>query len=169
MEGNARVLAHLAKKIYGEVAGSIMEYIIEKGEATDEELSKRLKLDINDVRRVLNLMFESHLVRYRRTRDEKIGWYIYYWAPTDEDVATILEDRKRKTLVLLKQRLEQERNNTYYVCPRCGEKYTFEEAVENMFKCIECGEVLESLDNTSVIEKLERAIELLQGYKPLGD
>ena len=169
MRGNEDVLVMLAEKIYGKLAGRIMGYLVEKGEATDEELSKELRVEVNEVRRILNMMFESHLIRYRRTRDEKIGWYIYYWAPTDEDVATILEDRKRKTLSLLRQRLEQEKNNTYYICIRCGARYTFEEAAESMFRCTECDEVLENFNNDLIVKKLEKAIELLESYKPLSD
>ncbi len=166
MSLNVQVLAELSEKILGKRARRVMEFLIERGEATDEQVAKRFGIDVSEARRILNDLFEQRLLRYRRARDEKIGWYIYFWRVTDENPAVILEARRKKALAILKQRLEYERNNTFYICPKCGRKYTFDEAVDNSFRCVECGELLEPLDNFKIIKVLEDAISKLEKYNP---
>lgn len=166
MSLNVQVLAELSEKIFGKRARQVMEFLISRGEATDEQVANFFGIDVNEARKILNDLFEQRLLRYRRARDEKIGWYIYFWRVTDENPAVILEARRKKALAILRQRLEYERDNTFYVCLKCGKKYTFDEAVDNSFRCIECGELLEPLDNARVIEILEEAISKLKQYNP---
>ena len=166
MNLNVHVLAELSEKIFGRRARQVMEYLIEKGEATDEQVAKVFGIDVNEARKILNGLFEQRLLRYRRARDEKIGWYIYFWRVTDENPAVILDARRRKALDILRRRLEYEKNNTFYICPKCERKYTFDEAVDNSFRCIECGELLEPLDNTKIVAILEEAISKLEKYNP---
>ncbi len=156
----------LARKIHGEKAERIMRLLTEKIEMPDEDIARELKLDPAEVRRILNELFESRLVKYRRARDEVIGWYKYYWRVTDEPVARILEDRKRLTLNLLEKVLEYERSDEFFVCPKCGKRFSSIEADENGYMCDECGEVLEPYDNTEIIRKLEQAIRKLREYNP---
>ena len=139
--------------------------MIKKGEATDEEIAKYVGISVNDARRLLNFLFESNLVKYRRIRDEKIGWFTYFWRITDDPVDKIVSHRISKVIEKLKKRLEYETSSTFYICPHCHRRYTFEEATENMFSCIECEEVLEAFDNTKIIEKLEKEIKRLEEVK----
>ncbi len=165
MSLSLEVLPELAGRMLGPHAKAIMDYLLSVEEATDEQISRALKIPVNEVRRVLNYLFENRLVKYRRTRDEKIGWYIYYWRVTDEPPLTILEDRRRKALRILEERLAREKGNSYYYCPSCGRKYTFDEAVESMFRCVSCGEVLEAYDNSIVVARLEEAIRKLKSIR----
>jgi len=161
----SQVLAALASKIHGEVAGRVMERLLRVGEATDEQLSQALGVDVNSMRRLLNELYESRLVRYRRVRDVEQGWYLYYWRVTDEDPARILEERRRRTVEVLKRRLEYEENNTFFRCPECGRKYTFDEIADYMFRCPECGAILDAVDNSTAVEKLREAIRKLEELK----
>ncbi|OYT30370.1 MAG: hypothetical protein B6U95_00980 [Thermofilum sp. ex4484_82] len=70
MIADEELLKQLAENIYGPVAGKIIELLIKKGEATDEEIAKYTDIGINDARRLLNFLFEANLVKYRRIRDE---------------------------------------------------------------------------------------------------
>ncbi len=167
MSKRFEIFVVLAGKIHGELARRIAEILAERDEVTDDELAKILEVDVNEVRRILNMLFESRLVKYRRARDEKIGWFKYYWRLTDEPPHLILEDRKRIAISLLKRRLQYEESVELYVCPQCGKKYTYEEADDAGYICIDCGEVLEPYDNTLDVEVLKEAIERLKGYKPL--
>jgi len=162
---NEELLKQLAENIYGEAAGKTIELLIKKGEATDEEVAKYVGISVNDARRLLNFLFESNLVKYRRIRDEKIGWFTYFWRITDDPVDKIVGHRISKVIEKLKRRLEYETSSTFYICPRCHRRYTFEEATESMFSCIECEQVLESFDNTHIVEKLEKEIKRLEEIK----
>jgi len=165
MSESLQVLAILAGKVLGPHARKIMEIIIRDGEVTDEKLSNEIGISINEVRVILNELFENRLVKYRRIRDEKIGWYTYFWRATDEDPVILLEDRRKKTLEILKIRLEYERTGPSYYCPQCKRKYSFDQAAELMFKCIDCGTILEYLDSSDKIVKLENIIKKLEKLK----
>jgi transcription initiation factor TFIIE subunit alpha len=160
-----QVLATLARKIHGEVAGRIIERLIKVGEATDEQLSQALGIEIGTIRRVLNELYESRLVKYRRVRDEEQGWYLYYWRLTDEYPTRVLEERRRKAVEVLKRRLEFEKSNSFFYCLSCGTRFSFDEVADNMFRCPYCGTDLEALDGSLVTEKLEKAIKLLESIK----
>ena len=165
MSEKDQVLAILARKIHGDVAGRIIERLIKVGEATDEQLSQALGIEIGTIRRVLNELYESRLVKYRRVRDEEQGWYLYYWRLTDEYPTRVLEERRRKAVEVLKRRLEFEKSNSFFFCPSCGTRFSFDEVADNMFRCPYCGTDLEALDGSLVTEKLERAIKLLESIR----
>jgi len=160
-----QVLAILARKIHGDVAGRTIERLIKVGEATDEQLSQALGIEIGTIRRVLNELYESRLVKYRRVRDEEQGWYLYYWRLTDEYPTRVLEERRRRALEVLKRRLEFEKNNSFFYCSSCGTRFSFDEVADNMFRCLYCGSDLEALDGSLITEKLEKAIKLLENIK----
>jgi transcription initiation factor TFIIE subunit alpha len=51
-------------------------------------------MDQAELRKLPNDLFEARLVKYRRARDENIGWYKYFWRVTDEPLDALLNDRK---------------------------------------------------------------------------
>lgn len=165
MSERDRVLSTLAKKIHGKIAGRIVDRLVKVGEANDEQLSQALGVQIEVIRKVLNELYESRIVRYRRVRDEDQGWYMYYWRLTEEYPSRILEERKRKVLDLLKRRLEIEEGDSFFHCPTCSAKYPFSEVADFMYRCPVCNAELEVLDNSVVVEKLKRAIQLLERVK----
>ncbi|AKG38924.1 MAG: TFIIB-type zinc ribbon-containing protein [Infirmifilum sp.] len=159
-----KIIASLARKIHGERAEQIIRLLIEKVEMSDEDIAKELGTNVEEVRRILNELFESRLVKYRRARDEIIGWYKYFWRITDEPIGRILEDRKRLTLSVLQKALNYEKSTEFYVCPNCKKRFTLTEADENNYICDECGSILEPFDNSNAIAKLENSIKKLQKW-----
>lgn len=165
MSGSEQVLSLLARKIHGEIAGRIIDRLVKVGEATDEQLSQALGIEISTIRRTLNALYESRLVKYRRVRDVEQGWYLYYWRLTDDFPSRVLEERRRRTLEILKKRLEYEEGNSFFFCPVCHFKYSFDEVADYMFRCPNCNADLEAIDNGVVVEKLKRAIKILEETK----
>jgi len=163
------VLITLARKIHGEDAARILRVLMDKAELSDEELAYELGVDVARVRKLLNELFESRFVRYRRARDENVGWYRYYWRITDESPERIVEDRKRLVAQLLEKLFLEETRDEYYVCPACGSKYTSAEADELGYLCAKCREVLEPYDNTSRVEKLKKTLEQLRNTNTMRE
>lgn len=165
MSEHEQVLSILARKIHGEVAGKILDRLIKVGEATDEQLSQALGIEIGIVRRTLNALYESRLVKYRRVRDIEQGWYLYYWRLTDDFPSRVLEERRRKALEILKRRLEYEEGKNFFYCSECRYRYSFDEVADYMFRCPNCGADLDALDNGMTVEKLRKAISTLEELK----
>jgi transcription initiation factor TFIIE subunit alpha len=59
--------------------------------------------------------------------------------------------------------LEYETTNDFFNCytPDCG-RFTFEDAVESVFRCPNCGNTLKHYDNSALINALKSRIEILE-------
>jgi transcription initiation factor TFIIE subunit alpha len=63
----------------------------------------------------------------------------------------------------LKQRLDFERNHSFFICKTDPDvRVTFEEAMESSFKCGKCGNQLDSTDNAELITGVEARIQKLE-------
>ncbi len=163
---NEQLLLIMAERILGEKAANIVTLLLENDELTDEAISRAIKLDINETRRLLHRLFDLNIVKYRRIRDEKIGWYTYLWRITDSSPEAIIALRKKRVLEKLKRRLEYELDGPYYYCGKCNTRYTFGDASSYMFMCPKCDEVLSPYDNSKLVEKLEKIIRQLEETPP---
>jgi Transcription factor IIE (TFIIE), alpha subunit len=131
--------------------------------ATDEEIASATGLKINIVRRALYDLFGKSLISGIRVKDPKRGWYVYQWKAQADQVEAFLNNRKRKILERLKQRLEYEKSHDFYFCgTQSCKKRTFEEAMDLDFRCPECGGQLGPYNNSEEIEAIQWKINQLQ-------
>lgn len=111
---------------------------------SDDDISKKLKLKISDVRATLNKLHGAGLVTYLRDKNSETGWYSYTWMASADKI-----DR------WIAERLEERRLNAssggeeHYFCASCGINsiHTFESAYSCFFKCNLCSKDLEFLDD----------------------
>lgn len=156
-------LIELARVLIGPASELVVSALSERQECTEEWLIKRTGLKLSVIRKILYELFDTGLVRYRRERDPKTGWYMYYWRLDPESIASMILRRKKAVLEKLKMRLEYEKNNTFFACKiHTNQRYTFDEAFERDFKCSECGEVLEQVDNNYIIKFIEHLIKKIE-------
>jgi len=160
-------LIKVANLFGGEEAVAVVKSLKKLGEATDETIANDLKAEkevrLNSVRKILYKLYDHGLVSCTRVRDEKTGWFIFYWRLQPDQLDAFIRSRKKRTLDKLKQRLDFERNHTFFVCKTDEDiRVTFEEAMESSFKCSKCGNQLESSENSGMISVLETKIETLE-------
>lgn len=132
------------------------------GEVTDEELAEELRLELNDVRRALFILYENDLASYRRVRDEDSGWLTYLWTFHYENIPENLEEEMYRLLDALEERLDYERNHEFYLSEPAGIRFEFSEAMEHGFQSPETGAQLEPMDNDDLVDAMERRIEELR-------
>lgn len=111
-------------------------------EMSDEELARRTKIKVSEVRAVLNKMHCAGLVNYLRNRDKDSGWYSYIW-----------KVNQAKMEALMPKEAGEETENAddggeFYVCHACSPQKTvpFDRATELLFRCESCGASLEFLE-----------------------
>lgn len=138
------------------------------GEVTDEELAEELDLELNDVRRALFILYENDLASYRRLRDEDSGWLTYLWTFEYENIPENLAEEMERLLDAIDDREEYERNHEFYLCEIDSIRFEFGEAMDFGFECPECGSPLESMDNTMLIEAMDRRIDELRNELNVG-
>ena len=125
-------------------------------------IAEKLKLTINQIRNVLYKFDAYNLVASTRKKDRKKGWYIYFW--------TFLEERAKDVVVLLKKRrikqfelrLEKENAHQFYLCINRCTRVSLENAMENQFMCLECGQLMIPDDNTKTINRITKEMADLQ-------
>ncbi len=117
---------------------------------SDEDIAKRLKLKISDVRAALNILHNEGLVMYTRYKDNETGWYSYSWWLNKEKIFKWVDEKTKKFGFS-----SGSNGSEHYVCPLCGITTIvgFENAVDKNFRCDICGKPLEFL-NEELMQKL---------------
>jgi transcription initiation factor TFIIE subunit alpha len=173
--------------IGGEIAIYVGIELIESKskDITDEDITENIKdrisgtnidfepndpeiLKLNTVRKTLYKLYSEKLAQFRRIRDKSTGWFIYYWWHEFDLLEEILLEKRKLIESKLRDRLEFEENNYFFICMNCQEtniKYNFEEAFELNFRCPDCGGALEAQDNKGIIDFLKEKIALIQNTK----
>lgn len=133
------------------------------GKATDDELSAKTDVRLNTARKILYNLYNYSLVTVERIRDEKTGWFIFYWRLQPDQIEGFIQNQKRKILEKLESRLKYEQNHVFYHCgtPTCN-RVIFEDAVELVFRCPTCGKPIQHVNNEKIIETLTDKIEAIK-------
>lgn len=162
-------LIKVANLFGGEDSVTVVNSLKAIGEGTDEIITADCKtrfnkeIRLNTIRKVLYKLYDHGLVSCTRVRDEKTGWFIFYWRLQPDQLDAFIRSRKKRALDKLKQRLDYERSHTFFVCKTDGDiRVTFEEGMETSFKCGKCGNQLESSENADIVTVLESKIQKLE-------
>lgn len=157
-------------EIYGDRrAPTVMEYLLDREEATDDQIAEDLGLRLGDVRKALYSLSSEAALSSRMESDPNTGWITYYWYVPRDQLNGLLRNIASQVLSRLRELLEEEEGSVYYWCggttPEC-DKLPFSESVDRLFRCPDCGESLNPYDNSSrvtalrwLIGKLERTLE----------
>lgn len=148
----------------GKLGREVFQFLLKRGEeVSDEELKEKLGVEREDeLRRVLYELHSLGPVVYRRVHVLEQNRYIFMWKVDVNLVNQALLQRKKEVLERLRARLSYEESTTFYVCPRCGNRLSFEEAMENDFTCPRCGEMLVYEDNSDIKEVLRKLVNELE-------
>ncbi len=116
------------------------------GNHSDEEMAKKLKLKISDVRATLNKLHNEGLVNYIREKDSDTGWYSYSWSLNLMRMERWAGAQSLKIGDLV--------DSQYYFCPACGESSitNFDSAAEDDFRCERCNRLLDFIDEKKLGE-----------------
>ena len=142
-----------ARQLLVELGGENTLQIIKNfyGSLSDEDIAKKLKLKISDVRATLNKLHSVGLVDYIRKKDSETGWYSYSWSLNKEKMNKWIEDEVEGSGIKINNGEEM------YFCPSCGSDSLihFNEATECEFRCPMCNKSLEFLDEMKASEFFE--------------
>ncbi|MGM5484052.1 MAG: hypothetical protein ACQER9_04020 [Nanobdellota archaeon] len=155
------------KKVISEAAGNdvipLVEYLKGKKDVSEFIIAKDTETDIQLVRNQLYRLLEYNLVSFWRKKDKQKGWYIYYWTYKPDDIEFLFWDFKRKRLDKLKERLERESSDFFFMCQDNGcVRLDFEKVTEFNFQCPECGGMMVQQDNSRTIQFLNEQIAELE-------
>lgn len=163
----------LLKSLVDELAGPesipIIDLLFNKKDVNEFLIAKKMKLTINQVRNILYKLSAEGLVSFIRKKDNKKGWYIYFWTLNTEKCLIRLEAELTRKIRELENQLRNREQKRFYNCNSCGVEVNEETALENDFSCSECAEVYTLSNNdrhikeiTNKIKSKERELKLIQ-------
>ena len=157
---------NLLKKVVENTAGvdavKIVDLLYGKKDINEFFIAKKFGLTINQTRNLLYRLSHLGILSSIRKKDNRKGWYIYFWTFNVLKSLEVLKQTISQELSCLENQLSAKKNTRFYRCKFCGREATEEAALLTNFTCSECGEVYDLADNTPLIEETKKQIEKLQ-------
>ncbi len=154
------------KEIVGEIAGKqsreLVDLLVGKKDVNEFLIAKKLKLTINQVRNMLYKLSDKGLVSFKRKKDSRKGWYIYFWTLNTSKSLELLEKKFLEEITQLEQKLKNRKVKRFYFCEICKVEVSEETALLNNFTCPECGQVYSLAENEKIIKELKSRINKLK-------
>ena len=136
----------------------LIRELLTRNNVSEFDLASKTKKDIKVIRKMLYILYNHNLVEFTRKKDKIKGWYIYYWTLLPESVRFDYFKGKRDLLERLKEQLEHERKELFFVCPAKCVRLNFDQAMDFEFHCPECGELIGQDNNEQRIAYITQKI-----------
>ncbi len=146
----------LALKFLGPELTKLIKILKEQEYTSEYIIAEKLNKDINQTRGLLYQLSQVNLVTTEKQKDKLKGWYIYYWKFLDDNLLYYLYKSLKREKEKYEERIKEEKENTFFVCPNNCVRLTFDESLNYNFRCPECGEVLKEDNDKELINKLEK-------------
>jgi transcription initiation factor TFIIE subunit alpha len=162
------------REVAGEDSIKVVEYLKDKKNISDFKIAEKVNSDIHEIRNILYRLYNHNLVTYYRKKDRQKGWYISYWTFNKKRIADLMKQLHYSKMEKFTQRLSEEEANkgNLYMCPNTCVRVNFDKATDFEFKCPECGNILNHIDNDKTISFLRGKIQELRktnGFMKLGN
>jgi transcription factor E len=158
-----------------EVAELVCE-LSKQDDYSEFKLAEALKKEVNETRNLLYKLHNLNLASFIKKKDNKVGWYIYYWTFHDERVENYILNEKKGQLENLREISSRREGQNYFACKNRCLSLDFDKSFEFSFRCPECGELLQQEDNSrreasapQEIHVLETQIKKMQETKKMNE
>lgn len=161
---NEEVIKILVTELTGEDVFPLVKAILSQKDVNEFKLADSLEMNINHARNLLYRLYTHNLVSFTRKKDVKKGWYIYYWTFNERralELVRILKGKKEKEIE--KYMKDKDKANTF-VCLDDSTRSSFEDAMNNDFKCPNCGSLMSQEVMKDSVKELEEKINIFKNY-----
>lgn len=158
------LLKEAVKKSAGKSSEPIVDVLFGKENVSEFKIANDLKLTINQTRNILYKLSNVNLLTYSRKKDEKKGWYTYFWTLNMERCLERLLKMKQQELSTFEGLFKSRSMKNFYYCPNDNIEMSEETAMNHNFFCQECGELLQILPEEKKIKEISNRIEEIKKY-----
>ncbi|NJL44304.1 MAG: hypothetical protein HC945_03260 [Nitrosarchaeum sp.] len=156
------LITQVVSELVGEEALSIVFYLQGKTRISEFIIAEELEIEINRTRHLLYKLLEHNIVQFLRKKDKIKGWYICYWDFNESMVPHLAQKMRLAKIQKLRERLENEQRNTFYMCKNACLRMNFDKSIEFNFLCPECSGLMHEQDNSRTIEVIRQKIAELE-------
>jgi len=148
------------KNVGGDAAvGVTTIYVRKNTHVTDEELAKKMKMKVTEIRTVLNRLHYRGIACYKKTKNKKSGWYNYTWQIKKKRIVELILEEQKEIIEKLEAKQDFGKNYSFFSCTNNCEIVPFEIAAEYQFKCPECGKTMDSFDYSKRLKNINSQID----------
>ena len=127
---------------------------------SENEIAEKLDVKINGARKSLYKLHNIGFVEYTKERDEeKKWWYIYFWHVNRKRLLNVYRKFKENLIKKIKNQIQAE--SEYAFETKSGEKFKYEDALNNGFISPTDGKPLSEINNFELIQSLEAQMHAL--------
>ncbi len=127
---------------------------------SENEIAEKLDVKINGARKSLYKLHNIGFVEYTKERDEeKKWWYIYFWHVNRKRLLNVYRKFKENLIKQNKDQIQAE--SEYAFESKSGEKFKYEEALNNGFISPTDGKPISEINNFELIQNLEAEVHAL--------
>jgi transcription initiation factor TFIIE subunit alpha len=156
-------LVELARLVGGEEAAKVMRLLTSRPGIVDEQIAKKLNMDVREVRKILHRLNSIGILYYELARDKKTDHRIFKWYVQEEQATGFIISNMQKIRERLIEKLQAEESNQFYWCGTLGHpRLLFDQAMEQLFRCPVCKKPMEPHENRDLIEALKRKIKEIE-------
>lgn len=156
------LIGDLIEELAGKESVSLINRMWNKENISEFKLADRLKLTVNQVRNMLYKLHSRGVVSFTRKKDKKKGWYIYYWTFDLKKALDLLKLLNQNKIHGLEEKMARRQTEDYFACPGKCVVFKYPSAMENEFKCPECGNVLQRMDTKKEVMQIKKDINKLR-------
>ncbi len=156
-----KLVEDVIEEITDKNTSSLVNLMWGKENVSEFKLADKLRVTVNQVRNMLYKLNSHSLVQFTRRKDKRKGWYIYYWTFDIKKSLDFLINLKQERINMLENRLRLKQVEDYFTCSNKCTTLKYASAMENEFRCPECGELLNKLDVKKQISSIKKQILLL--------
>lgn len=129
---------------------------------TDEEIAKKMKVKVTEIRTVLNRLHYRGIACYKKTKNKKNGWYNYTWEIKKQRIVELIIEEQKENIEKLEAKQNFEKNYTFFGCKNSCNIVPFEIAAEYQFKCSECGQTMDAFDYSKKLKGINQQIDTMK-------
>jgi transcription initiation factor TFIIE subunit alpha len=156
-----KLMYDVTSKVVGDDAVSVVKNIYGKKDVSEFEIADSINSDINRARNILYRLYNNNIVSFMKKKDRIKGWYVYFWTLNKKRFGDLANELEQKKIEILQRQIDREKDGVFYKCDNNCIRLNFETAFDFNFRCPECNEILDSEDNSTKINLLERELNTL--------
>lgn len=128
----------------------------------DEKLADLVNQKVTIVRSTLNKLSFRGIVKYEKEKDQKSGWYNFYWSIDYKKLATLVTQEHVERKTKLQEKSKKINEYDYFGCKNLCNEVPFEIAAEYDFVCPHCNQNLALIDKTSQNKKINTELDEIE-------
>lgn len=153
------LLKEAVRKAAGKTSEPLVNVLFGKSNVNEFKIASQLGLTINQTRNILYKMSNHNLLNSTRKKDEKKGWYTYFWTLDFEKSLEFLLKAKIQERITFEGLYKSRETKNFYTCAIDNIEMSEETAMHHNFFCPECGQLLQIVPEDKKLKEISSKIE----------